>query len=199
MTRLYVQQVVARTISAVLSPPFAAAGLSILLICRLPAPLVHRAGWLGICLLFATCLPTLYVGFLVARKVVDGFYITIRSRRRKPLLVSSASCFAGFVLLWTTDAPPMVSALMLSYVVLGLVAAGTNARWKISLHAAGLCGPLAMLHHLLGPSSVYWLPLPVAVCWARIVLGAHTYPQVLAGCGMGFLVVWTVAAVYMAV
>ena len=197
MTLLCDQRVVARTISAVLSPPLAAAGMSILLICRPPAPLIHRAGWLSISLLFATCLPTLYVGLLVARKEVDGFFITIRSRRLKPLLMSSASCFVGFVLLRSTDAPPQVSAFMLSYVVLGLIAAGTNPRWKISLHAAGVCGPLAMLHHLLGPSAIYWLPLPLAVSWARIVLGAHSFPQVAAGCGMGFLVVWVVAALYM--
>ncbi len=197
MTLLCVQRVVARTISAVLSPPLAAAGVSFLLIFRLTAPLTHRAGWLSICLVFATCLPTLYVGLLVARKEVDGFYIAIRSRRRTPLLVSSASCFAGFVLLWATDAPPPVSAFLLSYAVLGLIAAGTNARWKISLHAAGMFGPLAMLHHLLGTSAIYWLPLPLAVSWARIVIGAHSIPQVAAGCGMGYLVVRVVAALYM--
>ncbi len=199
MTLLCAQRVVARAISAVLSPPLAGAGMSILLISGFRAPMLHRAGWLGICLLFVTCLPTLYVGLLVARKEVDGFFIAIRSRRQTPLLVSSASCFAGFLLLRATNAPPSVTAFLLSYAMLGLVAAGMNARWKISLHAAGVCGLLAMLQHLPGTSAIYWLPLPIAVSWARIVLGAHSIPQVAAGGGMGYLVVRVVAALYTSV
>lgn len=198
MRRFHARQVVARTLSAVFSPPLAAAGLLTMLIWRLPAPTMQRAGWLGAGLLFATCLPTLYVGLLVARREVDGFYIAVRSRRRKPLLVSSASCLAGFVVLWATDAPPLISGFLLGCFFLGLVAAWTTVRWKISLHAAGVCGPLAMLHLLLGPSSVYWLPLPLAVCWARVVIGAHSMRQVAAGCGVGFVVVWVVAAIYLA-
>ena len=49
--------------------------MSILLISRVTAPPIQRVGWLGIALLFVTCLPMLYVGVLVARKKVDGFYI----------------------------------------------------------------------------------------------------------------------------
>ena len=176
------------------SPPLAAGGTSVLLITGIPAPLVHRVGWLSVCLLFATCLPILYVGFLVARRKVDGYYIAVRSRRLIPLLVSSASCLVGYILLRAAGAPPPLSAFVLSYVVLGLLAAATNALWKISLHGAGVCGPLAMFHHLIGPSVVYWLPVPLAVCWARIVLDAHSFPQVAAGCAMGFLVVRVVAA-----
>ena len=197
MNPLCAQRAVARTLSALFNPPLAAGGMSILLISRVTAPPVHRVGWLGIALLFVTCLPMLYVGVLVASKKVDGFYISERSSRLMPLLVSSSSCLAGFVLLRATDAPPPLSAFLLSYVVLGLVAAATNARWKISLHGAGVCGPLAMLHHLLGLSTVYWLPVPLAVSWARMALGAHSFPQIAAGCGIGFVVVRVVTAMYL--
>ena len=197
MRRIHARQVAARTLSAVFSPPLAAAGLLTMMICRLPAPPMQRAGWLAAGLLFATCLPTLYVGLLVARREVDGFYIAVRSHRQKPLLVSSASCLAGFVVLWATGAPPPIPGFLLGCFFLGLIAAWTNVRWKISLHAAGVCGTMAMLHLLLGPSSVYWLPLPLAVCWARVVIGAHSMRQVAAGCGVGFVVVWVVAFMYM--
>ena len=192
------QRAVARIISALFSPPLAAGGMSILLISRVTAPPVHRVGWLAIALLFVTCLPMLYVGVLVARKKVDGFYISERSSRLMPLLVSSSSCLAGFVLLRAAGAPPPLSAYLLSYVVLGLVAAAANTQWKISLHGAGAFGPMAMLHHLIGPSVLYWLPVPLAVSWARVVLRAHSLPEVAAGCGTGFLVVWVVAALYLA-
>lgn len=198
MTLFYAQRAVARIISAIFSPPLAAAGMSILLISRIPAPLLHRVWWLSICLIFATCVPMLYVGFLVARKKVDGFYIADRSRRLIPLLVSSASCLVGFIMLRAIGAPPSLSAFLLSYAVLGLLAAAANTQWKISLHGAGVCGPLAMLHHLFGPSAIYWLPLPLAVSWARMALGAHSLPEVAAGCGIGFLFVWVVAALYLA-
>ncbi|MDE2998786.1 MAG: hypothetical protein OXU79_06870 [Gemmatimonadota bacterium] len=198
MTLFSAQRAVARTISALFSPPLAAGGMSILLISRIPAPLVHRVGWLCICLVFATCVPVLYVGFLVASGKVDGYYIAVRSRRLIPLLASSASCLAGFILLRVADAPPALSAFLLSYVVLGLLAAAANTRWKISLHGAGVFGPLAMLHHLIGPSALFWLPVPLAVSWARMVLGAHSLPEVVAGCGIGFLVVWVVVALYAA-
>lgn len=198
MTLFYAQRAVARTISAILSPPLAAGGLSILLISRMQAPLNHRVWWLSICLTFATCLPVLFVGLLVARKKVDGWHIAVRSRRLIPLLVSSSSCFAGFTLLRAAGAPPPMSAFLLSYGVLGLLAAAVNTRWKISLHGAGVFGPLAMLHHLIGLSVLYWLPVPLAVSWARLVLGVHSGPEVVAGCGTGFLVVWVVVALYLA-
>lgn len=198
MNPLCAKRAVARTITALFSPPLAAGGMTILLISRVTAPPVHRVGWLAIALLFVTCLPMLYVGVLVARKKVDGFYIADQSRRLMPLLVSSASCLAGFALLRTTGAPSPLCAFLLSYVVLGLLAAATNTRWKISLHGAGAFGPLAMLHHLIGPSVLYWLPVALAVSWARMVLGAHSLPEVVAGCGTGFLVVWVVVALYLA-
>lgn len=198
MTLFYAQRAVARAISAILSPPLTAGCMSILLISGMQAPPNHRVLWLSICLTFATCLPMLFVGFLVARKKVDGWYIAVRSRRLIPLLVSSTSCFAGFILLRAACAPPPMCAFLLGYGVLGLLAAAVNTRWKISLHCAGVFGPLAMLHHLIGPSVLYWLPVPLAVSWARLVLGAHSVTEVVAGCGTGFLVMWGVVALYLA-
>lgn len=64
--------------------------------------------------------------------------------------------------------------------------------WKISLHAGGVAGLVALAYYLLGARAALaasWLPL--AVSWARVHLGRHTLAQVIAGMCLGAgAVVW---------
>lgn len=70
-----------------------------------------------------------------------------------------------------------------------------NFRWKISAHAAGVGGIVAVLinvlHHDPSSGGVMWLCLWLLLCgllgFARIWLRRHTLNQVLAGLANGFI------------
>lgn len=175
------RQALAGGISGVANPPFVAAAAFALAIFGLDEPPARAVVLLGICLVFATVLPTAYVGVLLTRGKIDRFFISERAARLHPLLVVSTICLAGTALLWRASAPLHVQALMLCYAVNGLLAAVCSLRWKVSLHAMGSWMPLSALIFLFGLRGLMLVPLPIAVSWARIELGAHTPAQVLAG------------------
>jgi len=97
------------------------------------------------------------------------------------MLVASASCTVGLAFLLRSAAPRQVWVLMLCYVVNMLLAVAITTRWQISVHAMGVWSPLAALTFLFGPSALWLVPVPVAVSWARVALGAHSIAQVAVG------------------
>ncbi len=184
------RRVLAAGLSGVINPPIVAAAVFALMICRTDEPVARLGVLLGICLVFGTLLPTMYVGFLLVRRDIDSFFIPQRAARLRPLLVGSGSCLVGLVLLRCVSAPPEVCGLMLCYVVHGVLVGALTFQWKVSLHAVGAWGPLAGLVWLFGPSALFLVPVPLAVSWARVELGAHTPAQVVLGGGMAFFSAW---------
>jgi len=184
------RQALAGGISGVANPPLVAAAAFALTIYGLDEPPAHAVVLLGICLVFGTFLPTAYVGVLLARGKVERFFIPERAARLHPLLVVSAICLAGLALLWRASAPPHVQALMLCYAANGMLAAACSLRWQVSLHAMGVWMPLGALIFLFGLRGLMLAPVPIAVSWARIELGAHTPAQVLAGAALAFFSAW---------
>lgn len=182
----------ARGISAVVNPPAVLFVLFVALVWRHGAPPQRTALWLGICLGFGALLPVGYVGVLKHRKRVEGFFVADRALRLRPLLVGSSSCLVGLVLLGGVSAPSDVRALMLCAACNGLLMAAITTRWKVSLHAAGAGGALAVLVFLFGLPGFFPAPAALAVCWARVEAGAHTPAQVAAGAVLAFLATWAV-------
>ena len=145
---------------------------------------------MGIGLVFGVVLPVSYVGLLVLRRDVRGFFIPERKKRARPMFVGIASYSIGFGLLRAFSAPRDLETLMLCYALNGALVALLTLRWKVSLHAVGVWGPLAALVFLFGPRALFLLPLPIAVSWARVTLRAHSTTEVLAGGGVGFGSTW---------
>ncbi len=72
-----------------------------------------------------------------------------------------------------------------------------NIFWKISIHCVGVGGATALLFPIAGVGKAWPVMLTVLlVGWARLRLGAHTVPQVLAGftlgAGVSLAVYWAV-------
>ena len=79
--------------------------------------------------------------------------------------------------------------------VAGIVELIVNHWWKISVHAAGVAGIVALLVRIMhdgypAPSIFIWLCISIIVAGAvgmcRVWLGRHTVWQVLAGYTVGF-------------
>jgi len=93
------------------------------------------------------------------------------------------------LLLVNIQASTQVVVLMSCYVVNTLFLALINLKYKVSAHLMGLTGPGTYLYLIFGSVSLVLLPLVFLVGWSRIVLRAHTLKEVLAGAGLGIILV----------
>lgn len=141
----------------------------------------------------ATCmitLPTLYVIYLLRRRRVQHVFLPVRQQRTGVYLLTVACCVLAYLLLRYFAAPPLVAGFMLATAVNTLFMTLINLSWKISGHTAGLTAPLVALSVGFG-----WITAPLyilvpLVAWSRVVLGAHTTGQVIAGSLLGIALTW---------
>lgn len=146
--------------------------------------------------------PMLLVLLLKKLGIIDDVGLNGRRERLIPYIITIV-CLAGTGLfLYLKMAPLWVAMFYAGGALAGLINLLVNFRWKISAHAAGIAGVVAMLIQVIkeGPASgsmVGWI-VGAIICAgvlgsARIWLGRHTLMQVLAGSAVGFLSVWTLS------
>lgn len=148
-------------------------------------------------ILTQTALPLLPIIIDSGKQKVDIF-VSNREKRWKYYLISILSYASGILYsLWRGYW--IYAVLSLSYMLssAGLAAVTVFARWKISVHAAGIAGPTTALVLVRGleTSPLYILLIPVA--WARLELKAHDLRQLIAGALLAFsttLVVFSLLA-----
>jgi hypothetical protein len=178
---------VARVISSALNAPIVAfyAFATIDLFYARASPLT----W-GISFLFGAAIPLAGIVALLKTKRVSDFYVSNRKERLLPFIVTEVSYIAGAVLLVSAHAPAQVAVLMLAYVVNTGAYMMITLYWKISLHAAGLAGPLTVFIFVFGIAilPIFTLMLPLA--WSRLRLGAHSVSQVGLGAGVSVLLTY---------
>lgn len=91
-------------------------------------------------------------------------------------------------MLFSLDAPASVLAMVLTVVGGIVVLAVVSLFWKMSGHASAIACSAVIGVQMLGPAGLLLLPLIPVVGWARVVLGAHTLGQVIAGSLFGGIV-----------
>lgn len=131
--------------------------------------------------------------------VLSDYGVNRRSERSLPYLIGIVCLIATAVLLYFKHAPLWFVAFYIGGVLTGIIELLVNLRWKISAHAAGAAGVVALLTYLVLydfslPSAFGWLVGAVAIAGlvgsARILLGKHSVWQVLAGYAVGFAAVY---------
>lgn len=151
---------------------------------------------LGLVLIFTFVLPSLSTALLLWSGQIDSMELPDRRQRPLPLLLTTISfgMVAG-MLAWF----PQAFDALLRYMLVGMTLAVLltlliSLRWKISAHAVGMGGTVALLALLyLGQGSstaiLWWLMgsmlLAGAVLSARLALDAHTPAQVWGGFALG--------------
>ena len=126
-----------------------------------------------------------YVLVLRRRRRVGDFWISARAERLVPALVLLSAFVALLTALTFLGAPGTLLRTTLSMGVASAAVAATTLVWKASAHAAVAGHAAAAGLLVLGlPGLIFALILPV-VLWSRIVTGAHTPAQALAGAGTG--------------
>lgn len=173
----------ARTLSNVLNPFFIFTALYAVIAFVESSP-ARAVLYLAVELLAAGIVAG-YVYFLMRRAKVGDFWISRRVERVVPAILLLAAFLGLLAVLLLSGAP---EALYDTTISMGLAAATVAAIllfWKASAHTAvaghaAMAGPLAL--GLFGFVFVFILPL---VLWARIMAGAHTPLQTLAGAAVG--------------
>ncbi|WP_372647981.1 phosphatase PAP2 family protein [Draconibacterium sp.] len=148
---------------------------------------------------FTTCiLPMLSVAVL---SLNPRFDINMPGNRDRliPLLSASVFYYLGFILLRKVQAVPEFKLFMLASVLVLVVLLVVSLKWKISNHMAaigGLSGTLFALSFRNGVNPVYSVLIVVLLSGligtARLILGKHDLKQLVAGYGLGFIVLYLV-------
>ena len=146
--------------------------------------------------IFGAILPLSSTYYLVRRGIIPDIYASIRETRTEPFLWAMASYLLGVTVLLYLNAPLAVTALMACYFGNAVIMLIITLRWKISIHAVGVSGPITALVFQLGAKMIplFFILFPVA--WARVELKAHSKRQVAAGAILSGLLTWVQMVFY---
>ncbi|MDE7114835.1 MAG: phosphatase PAP2 family protein [Muribaculaceae bacterium] len=166
--------------------------LSILDFTPFPVKLVFTL----VTLAFTVAVPTLLVLLLKRMGLVTDVGLNGRKERVIPYIISIL-CLAGAgAFMWYKGAPMWLVMFFGGGAVAGAINLLINFRWKISAHAAGVAGVVALLIRIIRDGlpqegAFIWLLIAIGLSGilgtARVWLGRHTVWQVLAGYAVGFL------------
>lgn len=154
-----------------------------------------RAVFTAVVFAFNVAIPAVIVLILKRIGIVHDVGLNEREERFIPYLVCIL-CLVGTALFFGHKlAPRWLVMFFYGGALAGLVEVIVNRWWKISVHAAGIAGIVALLLHIqseeyCSPATGTWLLISIALAGllgsARIWLGRHTLGQVLAGYAVGF-------------
>ena len=166
--------------------------LSLLIYTPLRAKCVFTLITFGICV----AVPMLIVLLLKKAGMVNDLGLNGRKERFVPYLISILALAGTGIFMWYKGAPMWLVMFFEGGAAAGLVNLIINFRWKISAHAAGIAGIVALLIRIIRDGypmagAFAWLIVSIALAGllgsARVWLGRHTVWQVLAGFAVGFL------------
>ncbi len=147
-------------------------------------------------LAFTVAVPALLVLLLKRMGLVTDFGLNGRKERVIPYIISILCLAAAGVFMWYKGAPMWLVMFFGGGAVAGAINLLINFRWKISAHAAGVAGVVALLIRIIRDGlpqdgAFLWLLIAIGLSGilgtARVWLGRHTAWQVIAGYAVGFL------------
>jgi len=141
--------------------------------------------WGLLAALFAGALPALLISYGVRRGLWGDRTVGARRPRLIVLSFITGSVAAGLILLIALGAPRLLTGYLAFMLGSVAVLAAITAVWKISIHGAVASGSVAILAFTYGPWVLFGYVLVALLGWARVALGDHTVPQVIAGVVLG--------------
>lgn len=181
-------------VAEILAPPPVLAIVIVVVAWQSTTTFAEASKWAVLAIVFTSLIPTLIILGGVRRGQLTDHHIGRREQRPIPLFLGVVSVLTGLVILAAGRAPHDVVTLVASMMAGLATATAVSLFWKVSLHTAVSAGALTALAFLFGLSLLLLLPLVVLIGWARVKLGAHTWPQVIVGSVLGAAVVGTVFA-----
>jgi len=183
----------AQTFSLVLQPTVVAILLYLVVSFR------FATGWRAwlfflIGLLFVSIFPILLILFLTKKGKVSDPDLSQRQERFFPYLMICGSYLLALIIFLLIAAPLPLIAITCCYLGVTFGGAIVSLFWKISLHSAGVAGPVTALVMIVSPywAFLYLLLLPLG--WARIYLGKHNLYQIIAGSVMSIMITFIIVS-----
>ena len=147
-----------------------------------------------------TCvIPVIAIFTLHKAGAVKDSSLNERTDRTLPYMITTLCYIAVGVYYHFVSAPVWLSLFVLGGAVSLIVLTIVNRHWKISGHATGMGGLVAMLFFIMcsgnSPLDMQWefmagVVTAGLVCTSRLILERHTLMQVAAGFANGFLCVF---------
>lgn len=162
---------------------------------------VHRSlGALlwGVVAALAVCGVSLATVTVLARRgVLTDHHVSVKEHRR-PVMVGTFLLVAAFLAVTLAfHGPVEITGLLTATLAASAVVALVSPWWKISVHGMMMGGTAVILPVAWGPWGLLFIPVALAVCVSRHVLGAHTWPQLIAGSAYGVVflggIYWLIA------
>jgi membrane-associated phospholipid phosphatase len=169
--------------------PFLLAALLLLIVSWHATHRVWPAlGWAALAATFVTLGPLALLLLAVSAGRVRNIDLDLRHERPWPMVMALFITVVGLTVLWALGAPHLLLILLFSTLVGGTIALLITLRWKISIHAAGAAGAATVMALLYGLQALPLLIGVVLIGWSRVVLGKHTWPQVVAGAALSAVI-----------
>lgn len=159
--------------------------------------------FLSIILIGTFILPVNLIFFMQRVMSKDiSVYMQEREDRRIPLIIASICVLLTFYLFSYKigyRAPHIIRGYLLGTASTIILSSLINLRFKISLHAIGLGGSLALLSYL--QQNAYfdlrwiiagWIVISGIVLWARLYLQSHKLIEIYSGFLLGFIVLYLI-------
>lgn len=157
-------------------------------------PWEFKGAVLALVLFGTVLLPRWTIYFWRRASGLELHRLRVRQNRYFPYLIGI--CYYVFTLhiLGRYHLPTFMSGIIVSAIIIQVVCAVINLRWKISTHSAGtggVCGALVAFSFLFSFNPIWWLCLCILltglVATSRMLLRQHSLGQVTAGAVLGAL------------
>lgn len=145
--------------------------------------------------LITVVVPAFLVILLKRMGIINDVGLNNQKERLIPYIIS-IFCFAGAGwFLWVKGFPLWVAMFYIGGALTGMIELVINFWWKISAHAAGVAGLVALMITICheaypGAPALTWLIVTILLAGltgsARLLLRRHTLWQVMAGYAVGF-------------
>lgn len=199
MNTMNIVKYVSKTISILFSPLLAPAyGMLIALnfseMYPLPVAVKFRA--VAVVALLTGVIPLMIIYGLSMLSLVKDASLFDRKDRTVPYAAAICLYVAAAIYIFMAGAPRWMILFMLGGIAGLLIVALVNRRWKISAHAAGMGGLVALgavlamrWPMIYGMETMLTVVIMAAglTCTARLIMRCHTPLQVCAGFAAGFL------------
>jgi hypothetical protein len=132
-----------------------------------------------LCFLCFAFFPFLAILYFRHKKVVD-LYVSQKEARTPFFLIAIAS-YSVATIIFASTGTKIMFLLALGSLLVSVICMGINLFWKVSIHCAGVTGPIFALVYVFGLNALPLIPIVGIVGWSRITLKNHTFAQTLGG------------------